>query len=297
MGNRSKYRRLPELYIRGGELVFDTEDGPLVMWLQVLNPFEAQECRNDAQTARARLAMALKRPGSGEHDQMESAFVVRGRIVTIEDMLSAKQTGWFIEATHNIEVDADWQERMEVLRSGDVTPGSPLSSEEQKLLADLNVEYMQEIDRRTSEDAAYYRETLTRMTDVELMDEYLDVYISRRGDNIALVEYNLSEILYGTRVCEAVPGPDGTFNASSHEGCRHKDRVWESREEVRELPTEMQRLLREKFDDLAMSARDAKSSGSKASSSDSSPVPAPQEVLSPSTGQDLALSTAPGTSP
>jgi hypothetical protein len=296
MGNRSKYRRLPDLYIRGKELVFkDEAEGDVVMWLQVLNPFEAQECRNDAQVARSRLTMALRTEGSKEYDTLKGQFVMRTTEVVIEELISAKQTGWFMEAQHALDVDPDWTERMEAMRSADIAPAAPLSEDEQALLAKLNVEYMDELNKRIAEERDYYKQSLERMSTEDLLEEYLDTYIGRRGDNTALIEYNLTELVMGCRVCEAVPDEEGYFGPDAHKGCNHKERVFETREEVRELPEEMQIMLRTAFDDLAMSARDAKSSGSKASSSDSSPVPDPQEGSTPSTSPEPVPSMAPGT--
>lgn len=296
MGNRSKYRRLPDLYIRGKELVFkDEDDADVVMWLQVLNPFESQECRNDAQTARARLVMALRDEGSREHDQLRGQYLQRGTEAAIEDLLTAKQAVWFIEATHAVEVDPEWAERMEVMRGTDIAPAEPISDDERSLLAKLNTEYMTEVSKRVNDERDYYRESLQRMDEAGLLLEYVDVWVSRRGDNIALIEYNLSEVAYGTRICDAVPDDEGQFSKASHAGCNHVERVYESRDEVRTLPEEMQRMLREAFDDLAMSARDAKNLGSKATSSDSSPVPAQQEDSTVSTSPTPALSTVPGT--
>ncbi len=53
---RAKYRRVPEPYTVGTELVL--KDG-VVLWLQVMNPFERDEAQRDAQLARTRLVMAL----------------------------------------------------------------------------------------------------------------------------------------------------------------------------------------------------------------------------------------------
>ena len=87
---------------------------------------------------------------------------------------------------------------------------------------------------------------------------------------------------------------DGSFGKASHKECDHSEKVYESLEEVRVLPEQLFNQLRDGFDALAMSVRDAKNSDRQGSSSDSSPLPSKEEESTPST-PDGVLSTAPGT--
>jgi len=295
MGNRSKYRRLPDLFVVGKEVVFKDDSGEdVVMWLQVLNPWEVQEARNDAQGARGRVVMAVKDIGSREFDAIKGAFLRRSKDSAIQEILSAKYSEWFMQATNAIDSDPEWQERMEVIRTADQTQPASMSEEETALLAKLNVEYMAAINKHIEDESDYYKGHLERMTQEELLEEYTELWLDRRGNTVAITEYGISEIFYGARVCDAKPDEEGKFTKASHAECNgHKEKVFESREEVRVLPEEMFTVIREGFDDLAMSVRDAKNSARQGSSSDSSPLPSKEEESTPST-QEGVLTTVPG---
>jgi len=289
VGNRSKYRKLPDLYVKGAELVL--EDG-LVMWLQALNPFEVEEARKDAQVARARFGLAMKTIGSPEYDQLHASVLLRGETATIDDIIDARGADFFLKATQEIQVDPEWKERVEIMErsdAGDLSEDDP----ERALLNQINKDWLAEVQRRQVEDKDLLREQLERMSAEELMDEYSKEWIDRRGNVFALQAYIMTEVFYGARVCDAVPDDMGYFGTGSHASCNHRERVFESRDDVRELPTDLYEALREKFDSIAMSIRDAKNSPRPLSSSESSQRPSQAGESTPSTEE--ASSTVPGT--
>lgn len=294
MGNRSKYKKLTDLYTPGTEVVF--EDGT-VMWLQVMNPFEVDDARKDAQAARGRLTNALKMVGSQDFDAVMGSFLARGREKAIDDLVNAKSLEWYLKAQQDIEVDPDWKERMAIIeRTSEENVALGLEPEEKEYLATINNEWLAEIEKRLRDEQDYQRGHWERMNEAELMDEYREVYLDRRGNDLAVREYNLTEMFYGCRVCDAAPDEDGRFTSTAHQACNHKERVFESKEEVRELPEEMLGLIRMGFDALAMSVRDARFSHRQGSSSDSSPLPS-EEAASTLSIPDATPESAPGTSP
>ena len=293
MGNRSRYKKLTDLYVRGKELVF--EDGT-VMWLQVLNPFEVDDARKDAQAARGRLTNALKEIGSQEFDAVLGAFRGRGRENSVADLVNARSLEWYVKAQQDVEVDPEWKERVDIINRADDTTATAMEEVEKEYLAQVNGEWLAELERRLTEEQEYQRGHWMRMSDDDLVQEYRDVYLEKRGNDVAVAEYNLAEIYYGSRVCDAVPDEDGFFPKTAHDKCQHKERVFEDKVEVRDLPQEMVERLREGFDDLTMSVRDARFSPRQGSSSGSSPLPSAEEASTPST-QVETPSNVPGTSP
>lgn len=294
MGNRSKYKKLTDLYTPGKEVVF--EDGT-VMWLQVMNPFEVDDARKDAQAARGRLTNALKAIGSQDFDAVMGSFLARGKENAISDLVNAKSLEWYIKAQQEIEVDPEWTERMAIIeRTSEESVAVGLEPAEKEYLATINNEWLAEIDKRLREEQEYQRGHWERMSEAELLEEYREVYLDKRGNDLAVREYNLTEMYYGCRVCDAAPDEDGHFSADAHKACNHKERVFETKEEVRELPEELVVQIRTGFDALSMSVRDARFSRRQGSSSDSSPLPSEAEASTLSIPDETPAS-APGTSP
>lgn len=286
--SRKKYRRVPDLYVTGKEVVL--LDGT-VLWLQVLNPFEKDECAHDAQIARARIVMAVK--DGDERKKVEGAFYQDGRDVTIDKIADAKATEHVGKIVDEIAGEEEWKEKIEIMdRSDDILASNDPA--ERDLLTRLNEEYLREVVERQKTEFDYQVDRLTSMTDEDLLDEYIEMWLERRGTDVARLEYQLTEIWYAARVCEGVDRGDGTWD---HEACEgHKLTVWETKQEVRGLGGDLQELLTNQLAQLNMSARDARFSDRQGSSSDSPPLPSEAAESTPSTQTEILVG-APGTSP
>jgi hypothetical protein len=103
-------------------------------------------------------------------------------------------------------------------------------------------------------------------------------------------------MFYGCRTCDAVPEENGTFLKTAHEACNHKEQVYDTKLEIRQLPDLLVSRLREAFDGLALSVRDARFSPRQGSSSDSSPLPSAEAVSTVSI-QEETPESVPGPSP
>lgn len=287
---RAKYKRVPDLYVCGTEVVL--KDGT-VMWLQVLNPFEAEEARHDAQVARSRLVMALQEHGGNEMKFVETALWQDGLDGARKRVVDSKSTTLVIDAVDSIKNDPDWAERMEILDRTD-EDDRPLEDAERELLAKIQTEYVLEVQQRVQDEEAFLVERYKDATEEQLREEYKKLYIERRGGDIASAEFRVVEIWYGARVCEGIRNDDGEWDHSLCEG--HQLQVFESKTDVRSLPEELGDLIGEAYHSLAMSARDAKDLARLASSSGSSRQPNEEEASTPSTPAETPA-TAPGTSP
>lgn len=277
---RSKYKKLTDLYVEGIELVL-AED--TVMWLQCMNPFEVEEARKAAQTAAARYILAMKEIGSPEYDQVKASVLGKGEQAAIDDLVDNKQGDFFLKATNDIEVDDDWKERVEILRRADDIDTLQDDDPERELIAKVNAEWYTELVNRVTEDQDHYRELLGRMDFDGLLLEYTDAWMERRGNEKAQASYAYTEIFYATRVCDAVPDEAGEFTKASHIDCKgHKERVYESVEEVRELPQPLYDAIRMQLEHLQMGVREAGNSPRLLSSSESSQQPRPEGESTPS---------------
>jgi hypothetical protein len=88
-----------------------------------------------------------------------------------------------------------------------------------------------------------------------------------------------------------------TESGWDHSACEsHQVRVWESRDEVKALPTELQSLIIGSLQRLDMSETEAKNSARQGNSSESSPLPSGEAESTAST-QTGTPSEPRGTSP
>jgi hypothetical protein len=288
--SRSKYKRLPDLYIVGTEVVFKDAT---VMWMQALNPFQVDEARHDAQVARSRLTMALKSEhGSDERAKVEAMFLADGHDAAVSRLVDAKVGDKVMEIVEAIHDDPEWKERVDLQERAEEIRATPASDAEIKLLEDVEREYVQEVLRRQQGERDFYQMQFDGMDDKGLIDAYIDWYIDRRGGTVAMAEYSLTEVWYAARVCEGTRGDDGSWDHGKCEG--HQMQAFETKAEVRELPEDMQTLMSETTRSLNLTVRQAKNSDRQGSSSASSPLPSEPEASTPSTS-DATPAPVPGT--
>lgn len=286
---RAKYRRVPDLYNQGTELVL--KDGT-VMWMQVINPFQRDEAQHDAQVARSRLVMALKSVhGSDERVKVQAAFFEGGRDRAIERLVMSKVTTKLVEILTDIRDDPEWTERLEITERQDELLARAPSDPERLLLEQINRDYLDEITGKQNAERDYQQQRLTAMSDEVLLEEYVDLYLDRRGNEIAAAEFALTEAWYAARVCDGKQLDDGQWDHSSCES--HTLQVWETKQDLRSQPEELQDAVMLSLQDLSMSVRDARFSARQGSSSQSSPLPSEEGASTPS-GPTATPAAAPG---
>lgn len=253
MGNRSRYRKSADLLVKGTELVLP--DGN-VMFLKVLNDFEVAECRRAAQAARGLYTLATKSQGTEEFAAVQAAFLARTRQEAAQELLGAKESQFFLKATEEIEADPEWQEKLEILKRAD-TDEYPEGDPQREQVAELNREWLAEVNRKQAEEVEYQAGVYERMPIEELKDAYCGEWLERRASGIGLEAYNVHEVLYGARCCEAKPDENGEFPEGAHEECDHRERVYLEKNEVME-DGELYELIRKAYNDISMTVREAK---------------------------------------
>jgi hypothetical protein len=289
MANK-RYHRLEELYRRGVELEFETGD---VMWIQVMNPLEADNAREESKTAKARRVMALKEIGSDEQTKAMYDFSLLPKLAAIETILTSQQPLWLAQADEKLRDDPEWKERLEIVDRANVIQAAPPDEAERELSTKIVDEYIAEIYQRVGEVSAAEAEHLQASEETDVRDRWLELYVTRLGDEVALAEFQVTSSWYGTRVCVATKNEDGSFD---HRNCGgHTAQVYDTKEDFRSAPLEVQNAIELRLMELNMTARAAKNSDSAASSSDSSAQQNTPEESTPST-PTATLSTAPGTS-
>ncbi len=288
----AKMRRLTELFVVGKAVPLG--DGTHI-WVQALNAYQRDECIHDAQVARARLVMALQQAGE-ERMKIEARFHEVGRERHIKELASTRATEKMGDSIEALRADPEWKERMDILMRTDANDtAAPLTPEEIALLADVNERVMNELRRREKDENDWQRHNLETLSDDELIDQWTEQYIEKRGSELAGGEYTLTEVWFCARDCEAVTDPEAPDEELDHSQCGgHQDRVFETRQQVREAPTALVSLISDTLTELNVSGLDPKGSGKAASSSGSSPTPSVAEESKPSTST-ATPSKPPGT--
>ena len=290
--SREKYKRIPDLYTLGTELVL--EDGN-VIYMAALNPLQKDEAHHDASVARARLVMALKSDhASDERAKVTAQFIQDGKDLAVLKLVNAKLNQNLVKLASQIQNDPDWTERLEILERSSDLLANPAEQSERELLEQLNNDYIAEFQRLQDIEREYETARLETMNDDELIAEYIELYLEHRGGEVAVAEYNLTEAWYAARCCEGVQIGETDWDHSRCEN--HQVQVYATKTEVRSLPEDLQLLFIRTMAQLNMSVRDARFSARQGSSSASSPLPSEAEASTRST-QDVTLSEPPGTSP
>lgn len=286
---KAKYKKLADLYTRGVTHVFN---GDTVMWIQAMNPFEVDEARKNSQAARIRIVNALKEGDQTELDAVLDEFTSKGQEGVVKEIVEVKWLEYMNDAANSIEVDADWAEKVDLLKRSDVEEIG-LPEQEKDYLLQLNGEYLIEVNKRIDEERDRDRARYSSMSETKLLDAYREIYLERRGTQRAMAEYNVNLIFFGSRECDAVPDEEGLFPDKAHEKCDHRVKVFSSLEDVRDLPEELFIEIMNTASGIELTQRDARFSARQGSSSESSPLPSVEEESTPSIQTDPSK-TAPG---
>lgn len=274
---KQRYRRLTDLFVNGKAVPMP--DGSH-LWVQVINAYERDEAVSDAQVARARIVLALKNEGR-ERIKIEGRLAEIGKELMAADLAQAKAEQKTPDFAEEMRADPEWKERMDIcLRTDFDASAKPATDAEEVLMAKINAEVLAEFEKREKDETDFLVRKYERLSDDEFIDEWVEEWLDRRGSDLATAEFRLTELWYATRYCDA----EQIGDLLDHSRCEgHRIPVFESKNEARSAPEELQVLLREALDELNVGGKDPKDSDSPQSSSDSPPAPNAPEASTPST--------------
>ena len=289
--NRSKYKRTTDLYTDGREVVLD--DGG-VIFLRALNPLERQEAMGDAAAARARIVLALEEIDSDEQVKVRGAFYTDGREVTINFILTGKTGEMISRVASEVREEKEWKEKLEVFDRSAEIKARPMEDIEHQLLLKIETDFLAEVNRRYDNERENQKMQYELMSDGVIIDELLEQWRDKRGQDVADNEFRVTELWYAARACDGVHNDaDNTWDHGACEG--HKLQVFATKDEVAKLPDRLMQLLLEEGAMLNMSVREAKNSARLQSFSDSSLQPSVPEESTPYIPTETPL-IAPGIS-
>lgn len=231
--NIQKRRRLSELYTRGvearfnesgaaaidpkatveddegnerpkviaGDEGFEPTDDDVVIWVQPPSPLQREQALREAQAARSRALLAVRKDETSPDAANTKAFVANmGHETLIDYVLSADEQERRERAQRDVLGRDEWKDfsqLQDAMRQWDEA-GSPRTEEWQPLI-DRDVEF----GRQVSEAAKYLRETdresLAMMSRDELEKRAFDKRIELIGSQAFVQEYERQMIFYCAR--------------------------------------------------------------------------------------------------
>ena len=282
----AKFQRVTALFEVGKAVVLEEDgpDGPVLVWVSKLNPFEQEEARKDGSVGRARARLMLDDPMSPEMAVFSQALEGRDKGNIVDALVYAKQNEDYVEALDDIRALEDWTDKLAVLDRGDqqlMDLDRPMDDAERDMLASLNQEYMAVVQGLLEKKQTARKDELSALPEDEVRDEYRKQYVETTASSGFLTEYKISEMYYMLRDCEATAKETGGWD---HTRCaNHRERLCDSRGDIRLLPEGLIAVVNQTIRELSMTPQDAGNSDAPASSSASSERASAVVASTPST--------------
>jgi len=269
--------KLTDLFEEGVVAPLKASDGSeVVVWLNKLSPFEAEQAAHEGRIARARIMLAITEVGTAESDLFRITSKSTAKGVIIDALVAAKDNERTVKVIRELHSDKEWKEKLETLEwSSDQLTGKADDDPEVAVVRKVLDEYQAEMTQRTDFLRNEMRGELDALPEDKLREMHLEAYSEQQGIAAFLREKTKSETFYSMRVCEAARDDNGRWQ---HEGCDHSQRWLDDRQEVDQLPESLLRQVRAAYDDLNMPPDVARFLGGPASSSESrGPSSKPEE--------------------
>lgn len=284
-------RRLSDLFVEGAEAYLGDDDGgkPVVIWMNKLNSFEAEEATRDASVRRAE-RMAELGPDSAEvrGANVEMALwsdqELRERIVADEGDLILMETFQNLQTTEGWSELEDYVTRAPgMLTDEDVKPGDPRFDTLEAKIAEYNERLR--VEREVVLDD--HMKDLSGIARDKLEAKFMEGWRTRRTSDEWMIAKRTTELFLSARECKATMAGGGRTLAGEivwdHSGCDHSARFFSERKSLHKVPDGAMQRLVDVFEALRTPPRTAGNSDAPASSSGSSePSSAPEAPSSPS---------------
>jgi hypothetical protein len=285
--------KLTDLFEEGVTTPLKAGDGSeVVVWLNKLSPFEAEQAAHEGRIARARVMLAITEIGTAESDLFRAASESAATDDIITALLDAKNNERTVKNMRELQSDKDWKEKLETLNwSSEQLKGKADDDPEVKLVTKILGEYQAELTKRSAFMRIELRMELVALSPEKLREMHRDSFRLDKGLAAFVREQAKSQIFYSLRVCLATRD-NGRWQ---HESCNHAQRWLDERDDVDHLPGLLLDQVRAAYDALNMAPDVARFSGGPASSSEShGPSSKPEE--SKDSGPEVTSDEPAGTS-
>jgi hypothetical protein len=276
--------KLTDLFEEGAVAPLKASDGSqVVVWMNKLSPFEAEQAAHEGRIARARIMLAITEVGTAESDLFRVAAKSAPKDAIVNALVAAKDNERAVKVIRELHSEKEWKERLETLEwSSEQLTSKADDDPEVAVVRKVLDEYQAEMTVRTDFLRNEMRGELDALPDEKLRDMHMVAYSEQQGMAAFLREQSKSQIFYSMRVCEAVQDKDGRWQHTgtplSPAACDHSQRWLDDRDEVDQLPESLLLQVKAAYDGLNMPSDVARFSAGPASSSEShGPSSKPEE--------------------
>lgn len=271
----AKRRRLTDLYVTGKEVVIndDSEDEPIVVYLQKLNPLESETALRKAGASRSRILAWGKDPDSEEYLAVKSeVWDIKDRDTLVEYLIQEDLANKYSSAEAELAADEEWSKDnyFQGLRDAwegglaDEWASDPENAEAKRVQVELK-RFEDTVTERVEKDAEHLRSEWHNIDEGFLRDEVTEKFIKMRADMEWLREFRKCELWQATRE----PG-------------NHRKLYFESRDEVDMLDPKVAQRLMQEYESLTVDVQEGKGSPETPASSPSSEASEKEETEQPS---------------
>lgn len=239
MSNR--FKRLTDLFTEGQTCFLgdNLEAKPECLYIQKLSSFEDQEAREDGLAARTEKLVELSDNFHPEIVNITQQLEKLSNEELIDARLNQKYEEIYMGAGADVEADPEWKDKLEYLRRGpEILNDASVSEDDprRKQLADYNKEHLEAYSKHIGKRKAKMKEELGKLARVKIVEDYLDDYKDKLSVDTFYVERKVTQIYYATRDCSATREEPADEFGWNHSNCDHRNKLCESRFQVRELP-------------------------------------------------------------
>lgn len=278
--NIAKRRKLEELFAKGYEVRFnesgvnygDPLPDDLVIWVTPPSPLQREQAVRNAQAARARVLLQVKRDpdsvAATVNEHIVSEMDLEELVEYISQLNDAEQQQ---EATRNVLSREDWKD-IDALRDAMrqwEEAGSPTDDPEWEDLLARDQMFGDEVTEEMVRIAAAERESLKMLSRGDLESRVLEKRYDIVGNQTFMETYQNELVFYSCR-----------------DNDDRRELFFEDVEDMRSFPDEVQEALLAAFAKFITEVGEAKNSPRVADGSEQSAPPEKQETSEPSTPQE-----------
>ena len=294
-------KRVTDLFVEGTEYyVGDDANGPVVFWINKLNPYQTEEARRDGGSARSQRMARLADPEDLETKGIIAELSLWTDENLAEQCLAQRSDELYLDAFNDLDTDEgmkDLRERVE--RMPQLLGDSNASEEDQRVKDTIEDqenwftalhEAMEKKNREALSD-------LKAQPREKLEASFLERWRQRHTLDVFMEEKQATTLWYAIRQCKAKragQGPDGK-PLWGHGECDHSQRWLSERKLVKDLPGEMIEKVIGLLESVTVTPLVAGNSDAPTSSSVSSEPSKAPEAVSNLSSQDETPPVAPTT--
>lgn len=291
----ARLARVTDLWVEGDVLPLGAErDGtPICVWVNILNAFERDDVRRAALAAQHAILRQLR----DRADPQRSTFEEELRSRPVEDIVRAALMEYSEEDFMLADSDVAASEKLQEDYQFILTMGALLGEQEAPEDDPRREQVEQANDRIIKARQGFFdRRQAEHQEEFEGLDheDLVELVLRRWSQRLAFQEYlaesNVAEIFYAIRDCKA--RRDGT--GWDHRACDHSQRLIPNRSEVKKQPDSLLTRVKQLYDKLEVTSRDAGNLVAPQSSSVLSERPKQQEESTASTRDETPIER-PGT--